>query len=325
MDLQKFVTSVIEAMGGIVVPVEYALCQVIIPEAYKDMFQGREELELAFDFEVAEENPRAEFVTFGSYLFDQMMALVRRHAVSTVRFADTDPPALSGALDKIRRFMTGERGVFSLRSERPVMGVWAVFSFRIGYVSDEREEEFSRVWVDLNRGVVDEDMGRLEDLIPYTDTPIHHLPVVCRIDLPSAFERAWEHVARQAERGRRQRVRQLELDRERKRIADYYEDLALEIVKRSERRGLTAEKRKELLDKAQSVELERQKQLAEIERTYNIRTETALDHGVLVMAPLLEYVVSISDRRAEREWTVYYNPILKKFTVVPAYGAPPQG
>ncbi|CAB3389521.1 OmpH family outer membrane protein [Kyrpidia spormannii] len=318
MELQKLVTTAIEAMGGIVVPVEYALCQVVVPEEYKDLFQGRDELEVAFDFEVAEENPQAEFVTFGSYLFDQIMGFVRRQAVSTVRFADIDPPALSGPLDKIRRFMAEERGTLTLRSERPVMGAWAVFSFRIGYVSDEKEEEFCRVWVDMTRGALDEDMGRSADGVPYADTPVHALPVVvARTDVPGTFRLALEQVTEVGQRGRLQRVRQAELERERKRIVDYYDELSREIVKRSGRKGLTEEKRKELLDKARSVELERQKQLAEIEKKYDIRVEPVLDHGVVVMAPLLEYVVSISERRVEKEFTVYYNPILKRFSVIP--------
>lgn len=316
MNLQKFVTDVIEAIGGIVIPLEYALCQVMVPESYRDLFQGRTEMGLAFDLEVAEENPQAEFVTFGSYLFEQMIALVHRHAVSTIRFADIDTPMLSGALDKIRRFLNKENGVFSLSSERIVTGVWASFAFRVAYVSDEKEEEFKQVWIDMNRGAVCEDMLQKHHLIPYVDRPTHFPPVTCPLNMASALRLAYTHVKHQAESTRRKRARQMEMEREIRRITDYYADLSEETIKRSGRKGLSEDKRQELHDKSQSIELEQQKQIREIENNYNVRAETALDHGILVMVPLLEYVVSIRNRNVQRDVKLHYNPILKQFCVI---------
>lgn len=316
MDLQKFVTDAIEALGGIVFPLEYARCQAMIPEEHRDLFQGRTELELTFDFEVAEENPQAEFVTFGSYLFEQVKALVQRQAIGTIRFADIDPPTLSGALDKIRRFLGQENGVFSLSSERAVTGASVIFAFHVAYVSDEQEEEFRQVWVDLNRMEVCEDMMQQYHLVPYVDRPVQFCPVTCPMDVPSALKVAYAHVKRQAEAGRRQRVRQEELNRENRRITDYYEELTRETIKRSERKGLSEQKKQELLDKVQAIGLERQKQLLEIGNKYNVRTEANLDHAILVMVPLLEYVVSVRHRQAEKEITLHYNPVLKRFFTV---------
>ena len=88
MQLQSFVTEVIESLGGVVIPVEYALCQVLVPDSYKEYFQNKTELELAFDFEVFEENPQSEFVTFGSYVLDQVLLLANQKAMSTLRFAE---------------------------------------------------------------------------------------------------------------------------------------------------------------------------------------------------------------------------------------------
>lgn len=316
MGLQKFLTNVIEAAGGIVIPLEYALCQVIVPESFKEMFQGREELQLAFDLEVAEENPQAEFVTFGSYLIEQMVAFVQGQTLSTVRFADIDPPSLHGALDKIRHFLSGETGVYALLSERAVTGVWAVFAFRVGFVSDEREEQYHRVWVDMNRGVLSTEMQRMQHLLSLADTQGLLSPIVSQIDMTTGLALAYAQVKEQAEGERLQRVNHKELAGEMKRIFDYYDELAKETLKRSERKGLSEQKKQELLDKTQSIGLEQQKQLEEMEGKFNIRIEVALDHGIVVMVPLLEYVVSITSRRVEKEITLHYNPFLKQFSVV---------
>lgn len=194
--------------------------------------------------------------------------------------------------------------------------MWAAFAFRVAYVSDEKEEEFKQVWVDLNRGEVCEDMMRQHHLVPYVDKPVQFSPVTCPMDMASALKVSYGHVKLQAETGRMQRVRQGDLDREIRRITEYYEELARETIKRSERKGLSEQKRQELLDKARSIGLERQKQLLEIEDKYSVRAEAGLDHGILVMVSLLEYVVSIRHRNEQKEVTLHYNPILKRFFII---------
>lgn len=42
MQLQQFVTETIEELGGVVIPVEYALCQVLIPKNYASFFKTRQ-------------------------------------------------------------------------------------------------------------------------------------------------------------------------------------------------------------------------------------------------------------------------------------------
>ncbi|MDC3425040.1 hypothetical protein NC797_11040 [Aquibacillus sp. 3ASR75-11] len=131
MELQKFVTKVIEGFGGVVEPVEYALCQVLIPEEYKSYFQNKTELELAFDFEVAQENPQSEFVTFGSFILEQVQTIANQQAISTLRFAEVERQTLANPLKKITHFLQEENGKINILDEINVMGVWAVFQFHI--------------------------------------------------------------------------------------------------------------------------------------------------------------------------------------------------
>ena len=314
MSLQKFVTDVIEALGGVVIPVEYALCQAIVPEEYRELFQGRTELELAFDFEVAEENPQAEFVTFGSYLFEQIVALANTKAVSTLRFAEVDRLSLANPLEKIGRFLEGEPGKIRLLDERAVIGVWAVFRFKMHFVSEEKEEECREVWVDLTSGEVCEDMRRNRDAIAYRNEPLYTYPIASKVSVGTAFKEAYRHVRAEAEARAKERMRSAELSREIRRIEDYYADLANEMRKRSERKGLSEQKKEEYMSKLASIEREKQKQLREMENKYNVQTEIALDHGMLYFVPQLEYIVEISFRNAMKRAMLHYNPVLKQFS-----------
>ena len=319
MDLQKFVMEAIEAMGGAVVQTEYALCEAIVPDQWKEIFQGRTECLLAFDFEVAEENPAAEFVTFGSYIFEQIVALVRRRPVSGIRYVDIERPTLHAPLEKIKRHLKDEAGAMQLKSERQVLGAWVEFSFRIHYVSDEKEETFEQVWINLNNGHVDEQMQAHKDFIPYAASPsplLEGLALPDTAGLSSALLTAYRHAKQLANRGLNRRMRQEELDKEFKRITDYYDDLAAEMTKRGERRGLSAEKVKELADKADAIRLEKAKQLDDIKRKYTVRSEVGLDHGLLYFAPVIAYTVEIEFRKQRKQLHLQYNPLLKQFTVL---------
>lgn len=316
MELQKFVMNAIEAMGGAVVQTEYALCEAIVPDQWKGIFQGRTECLLAFDFEVAEENPAAEFVTFGSYIFEQIVSNVRSYAASGVRYVDIERPALHNPLEKIKRYLKEESGAIQLKSERPAIGLWVEFSFRIQYVSDEKETTFKQIWVNLNSGCVDEEMRSHKDFIPYAQSPspsLTELPLLDSPVLSLALLTAYDHVKQLAGRGLDRRMRQEELDKELRRITDYYDDLSAEMAKRGERKGLSADKMKEHSDKAEAILAEKAKQMDDIRSKYSVRTEIELDHGLLYFVPVIDYTVEIEFRKKHKQIPLQYNPFLKKF------------
>jgi hypothetical protein len=125
---------------------------------------------------------------------------------------------------------------------------------------------------------------------------------------------AYRHVRAEAEARAKERMRSAELSREIRRIEDYYADLANEMRKRSERKGLSEQKKEEYMSKLASIEREKQKQLREMENKYNVQTEIALDHGMLYFVPQLEYIVEISFRNAMKRAMLHYNPVLKQFS-----------
>jgi hypothetical protein len=315
LKLQNFVTDVIEALGGLVIPVEYALCQVIVPDEFKDIFQGRTELELAFDFEVAEENPQAEFVTFGSYLFEQIMLLANTKAVSTLRFVEVDRLSLANPLEKIQRFLQHSFGKITLLAERNVIGVWAAFVFKVRYISEEKEEEVREVWMNLSNGMMCAEMPQNQQRIVYRTQPIDPYPLPSDFSITSSFIKAYLIMKEQAAVSRKQRVNSSELAREVRRIKDYYADLAGEMTKRSERKSLTDQKKEEYKIKLQSIELEKEKQLREIESKYSVDTEVVLDHTILYFVPQIEFTVQIDFRNEQKAKILHYNPILKQLAV----------
>lgn len=313
MQLQQFVTEVVEGLGGAVIPVEYALCHVLIPEAYKHHFQNKSEIELSFDFEVAQENPESEFVTFGSYILEQLLAIVHQKAGSTLRFAEIDRLELGNPEKKIAKFMEDEPGKITIKDEKPVLGVWAVFQYNVAYVADEKTETSEQVWVNLLTNQICPVMKQEQNRITYNPEPLYNYPIPALATTSAAFEKATGFVKEAAEQEKRDQARTNSLSKDVDRITIYYDELLAENNKRATRKGLSEEKKKEIVMKSETIELERSKQLEEIHNKYNGQIEINIDNGILYFIPLLEYNVEIQFRTDVKEQILFYNPITKQF------------
>jgi len=313
MQLQQFVTETIEELGGIVIPVEYALCQVLIPKDYASFFQNKTELTLAFDFEVAQENPNAEFVTFGSFILEQLLTIVHQNATCTLRFAEIERLKLGNPLKKITEFLANRQGKITILEEQPVLGVWAVFGYNVTFVADERIESVEQVWVNLQTNEIDLFMKQEQNRIVYKQTPLYTYPISGSIDILQALNAATKYVQSLVEKQKSEQSNRLILEKDIERITNYYSELLVENEKRSNRKGLSEDKVKEIKTKSEAIKLERDKQLQEIYNKYNGQIELNLDNGMLYFVPILEYKIEVVFRGDAKEQKLYYNPVTKNF------------
>lgn len=313
MQLQQFVTETIEELGGVVIPVEYALCQVLIPKNYASFFQNKTELTLAFDFEVAQENPNAEFVTFGSFFLEQLLTIVHQNATCTLRFAEIERLKLGNPLKKITEFLADRQGKITIFEEQPVLGVWAVFGYNVTFVADERIESVEQVWVNLQTNEIDLLMKQEQNRIVYKQAPLYTYPITGSIDILQALNAATKYVKALVEKQKSEQSNRLILEKDVERITNYYSELLAENEKRSNRKGLSEDKVKEIKTKSEAIKLERDKQLQEIYNKYNGQIELNLDNGILYFIPILEYKIEIVFRGEAKEQKLYYNPVTKSF------------
>jgi hypothetical protein len=313
MQLQQFVTDVIEEFGGVVIPVEYALCQVLIPESFAPYFQHKTELQLSFDFEVAEENPDSEFVTFGSYILEQLLEIIHQQAVSTLRYAEVDRLELGNATKKISDYLQDEHGKITVTDEKRVIGAWAVFQYNIVYVADEKKESAEQVWINLLTNEISPIMKKEQNRIMYQHEPVYTYPIPTELNVSHAFTKATAYVTEWTEQQKHTAAESAAMEKDIDRITNYYAELVAENDKRINRKGLSEEKRKEYISKSEAIKLERDKQLQEIRNKYNGRVEVNIDNGIIYFIPLLEYKVQVVFRENVSERILYYNPIVKQF------------
>jgi hypothetical protein len=318
MDLQHFVTEVIESIGGIVIPLEYALCNVIIPNEYSELFNGRNEFVLSFDFEVYQENESSEFVTFGSYILDRIFELSNKKALSTIRFAVIDRFELSNPLDRIKKTLGfSPSSNIEILNQRSVLYPWIVFNIRVLYISDERTEETVEIWVDGITHKVSENMALERSSIFYQTSHVYNFPLAKLPDISVGFKNAYLYVKENTFLKIENDTRKDELEKEIIRISEYYKDLNNENLKNMNRRGISNEHLKKLENKKDTLKLEKERQIKEMKEKYTIKPYITLDNGIIYLIPGIEYIISVSHRNEKHEKQIYYNPVLKKLILNP--------
>ena len=313
MELQRFVTSVIEAMGGIVQPTEYALCSVLIPDEYSSIFQGRTELTLSFDYEVAQENSESEFITLGSYILEQIISFAGSRAVSIIRYVIVDQLTLNNAVEKIKKFLNANREQVEILSAKEVLGSYVEFNYKVGYTSEERIEESREVWINMQTGKNDIKIKKNKSKIFYSSDNTNNYPLSLNKNIMEAFEQAYNVVKEEATSNSSIRVNKLELNREMHRITQYYQELLAENSKKMSRKGISTEKINELSLKSEALNLEKERQLNEMMFKYTVKIDVSLEYGILYFIPLIEYKVKIVSKGTVNEIVLYYNPVLKDF------------
>jgi len=310
MDLQQYVTEVIEAAGGLVMPVEYALCYVLIPEEMKDIFQGREEANLAFDYETAQENPGSEFITFGSYLLDSLIQYPSKKAISMLRYAVVDKYEVSNPEEKIMRKLNIRRAGFRITKEQTVMSPWLLFTLKTVYTSDEIIEQTDKIWIDAVRGKYTEHMNDFS--IFYSSEPIGKFAIPDTIEIKDAYKTAYRVIKQKADVTAKKLSADKKLGKEIERITDYYEDLQDENAHRMGRRGVSEQRISELRDKSASLVLERDRQIREMAEKYSVKSEVYLENGIIYFIPETEYTINITDKGLAGERKLYFNHIIKE-------------
>ena len=310
MELQNLIINIIDAMGGVSEFTEYALANVLLPERYMHRFNGRTELTLAFDYEVAEEHPEADFITFGSEVMETLLDLALNTPLTDTRFIIVDRFEISDAKTKITNAL-GKRYSVEILSQQNVTGIWSVFVFRAHFLSSESFEEEHHVWINMLTGEVD--MGFAAVPIFFESEPITDYPYASTVQLSEAYARAKNHMEQVADKIAKSLIDNSVIVHEEERLQYYYEDLIEENLRRLTRKGITPEREADIMLKNDALKIEMTRQINEIQENLTPRVSIELAHGISNHIPLIELHCRVSDRiKAERR-TFYYECLTKRF------------
>ena len=312
MNLQQFVTEVIVSCGGMVEESGYALCFAVVPESFAFLLGGRTENWLAFDYEVALENPESEFVNFGGHIVDLCLDFALSHAVSAIRYVIVDRPVPSNPMERMRKHLSlREKMKLEILNEQIVYKPWLVLSFRYYFLSDEKQVQFRTIWMDTGNFSRSFDMAQA--VLFYHSEPVKAFPLMHPPELPVSLLKAYDSAKEEAAGIAAGLKDSGGLETDMKRIRNYYDDLEQDIhFKKHRIKALPDEEYiKEQEHKLSLLKMERDRQLAEIMDKYTVKTEIQLDNGILCYLPVAAYQLRMEGNVIAE---LYYNPVLRNWS-----------
>ena len=311
MTISEFIEKTVNVMGGVFETVEYALSSVLIPDEYAEYFQGKTEFFLAFDYDVAQENPESDFVTYGSFIFDTFLEISRLTPLVTHKYMNVARTDIADAENKIKKSFNLEN-VPVIVEEEFGAAMFCQFYFSVKYISDETTENLIPVWINLCAGKVDREIGKI--FIPTDDSFNDDLNILHfeHGDINEAYKTAFAEVISTAKQSPLIETDRRIIKSETERINRYYDELILENKKRTERKGLTEERIKEISEKEKSLVLERNRQTAEIIDKFTTKIEPSLENAIVYHIPCKRFICSMG-KRINNEFIVYYDFALKRF------------
>ncbi|MEQ8197775.1 MAG: hypothetical protein ABRQ27_07200 [Clostridiaceae bacterium] len=312
-DLQQFVIKFFDTLGAAVVEAEYALIDVLIDEKYKNIF-GKTELKLCFDYEVYLENHQYELITFGSFILDKIIHLSFNISNTSIRYVVVNNLNLTEPENKIKKFKNLDRTNVEILEERKVMNYFVKYSFKISYISDNTIEEFEDVVIDMNSISISEKFSKNLNNIFYERKQQYHYPLDCNIDFLDGFKEALKEIESIKAFKSDRFSGKLIIKREIERINQYYNSLKFEAEKRMKRKNLSEDKISEYEHKIKIYNIEKYRQINEMEEKYRVKSQITFQNAVVYAVPMICFKYKLSGRnKPEGEFQCLYNIALKDF------------
>jgi hypothetical protein len=314
--IRNFVTNCLNGIGAVVEFPSYNYAEALIPDELTDYFEDESYFKLTFDFDVARRHENAEFVTYGSYFLDCLTHIARQQGLAGTRHISTGEINVNNVEQKLRGkiIFKGCKSVFL--AAIPMLYHYALFNFKVSYISDDKLEEIQKVIVNLNTNLVDEAMSDALESAILIDKPDIGYPSEERHSIYEAYQAATAYLEKHIQT----KIQELEialkqrLQREKKRVEEYYETLSAELKERSAKIKFShsddPEKTKVFDEKLQVNEIDKQRRIKELEDKNRLYVSVLLFSGLLISQYKARCKYHIKRGKTERDLYVVWNPML---------------
>ncbi|AFV12278.1 hypothetical protein Tph_c20840 [Thermacetogenium phaeum DSM 12270] len=309
-----FVVAYLERVGAVVEQPGYALAEVLLPESLVPVF-GREEMLLAFDYEVAQETPGSIFITHGSSLLDTIVRLAADYGKQTVLYWSGELPSAPRSLEQK---IHDQIDYLQCRPPRldthwVAENIFYGFYFRGIFRSFEKTEEILPVIVDGYQAIATPGFEKQVNSLFFQEQPDYRVAsaplsplsclyqVACREVKKLVLEKAVPLCKEAA------KLQEKELAK----VCGYYESTEAEI--RRKLRTTTDPVRKERLEKQLAATIEdRRRRIDDTRGRYQVDIDLRLDHLVAYHLPCVFARVKIQHKKKILEQILVYNPVTEE-------------
>lgn len=312
--VSDFVIAYLERAGAVVEKPDYALAEVLLPEPLVPVF-GREEMLLAFDYEVAQETPGSVFVTHGSSLLDTMGRLAANYGRATVLYWSGDLPVVPRSLEQK---IHNQIEYMSCRSPR-ITAHWVAenifygFYYKVNFRSFEKTEEIFPVIVDGCQAIVTPEFVKRANIFFLKEQPSYNVASTSLSPLSCLYTVACREVAglvRKRAISICEQASKLQ-EKELAKVCGYYEATEKEI--RHKMQKTVDPVRIERLEKQLATTIEdRHRRIDDTKERYRVDIDVRLDHLVAYCLPCIFARVKIQHKKEILEQTLVYNPVTEE-------------
>lgn len=311
--LQKFVVDYLQRAGAVADQAGYAALEVLLPEDLVGHF-GEEQLLLAFDYEVAEENEGSLFITHGSPFLDKTVeSVLQSLGRCTTRYRSGPPPELPRNFEqKVLAKLEFQR----CRPPRISMHtveeyVFYGFNFRCTFRSHEKSDQIVPIVLNGSNGQAQPDFLLHWQKNASVEEREHSLPRAQIIPEATLYKIA----CREAEQAVQVRAEKIlaqgagQKKKELEKIASYYNELVAELQKKLV--GTEDSVKKARLEKQLTATLaDRERREKDASERYGVEVEIRLDHVVTYHVPCLWAKLELMHKDKVLFYPVIYNPII---------------
>jgi len=299
-NLESFVTHFYTSIGSVVEQIGYKAIEVLLPEGYKEHFGGKDDLKLVFEGDVARENPESELITFGSSVLDTIIELSTGMGKISHLYITNLNITTGRTLEKVSKHLSLKGLHIKGVEERVFLYHHILFRFRISFITDEKEEEFSEVAVDLHSGDINRGLSERFNSLFTSEEPEIHIPELrTNVTLWDAYLKASRDLASRIRPKVKTKNEDLAriVEKERVQIIHHYDDMIRELEALKERKGANLER---IENKIRATLIEKERRIKDIENKYKLTTQVKPIGALIISYQKPTLIFHVRLREGER-------------------------
>jgi hypothetical protein len=317
VDIKEFIIKSVERTGGVVDEMGDDLLGAILPPEIAANVASNSFLILALSHSAAESVPDAVPAVIGTPIMDALIGFAYGIGTTSMSAIYLDNIRKKGLKEEAERVLTYSQCRLRANESAPVTvreSHYAIFHFRVAFVSYEKRERMETVAVSLDTNVVNNFVVKALRSLPIE--PIHISPDEAGFDskrLKVAYEVAQKELSQRAKKESTaylstiSRRFQLEANR----LSDYYDQTERELRRRLDKEA-DQKKRESILSKQQAVKQEKARKLAELGEKYRLRPKAALTSIQIIRQPKSYFDVYVDKGKQTRTVTLIYDSLLTR-------------
>ena len=329
--LSEFVLGYLEEAGSVVMPPEFGVYEVLMPEEVADSLLLDDHVRLAFTPSAQSEQADAALgLNVNHPLVESIAQTITRqpaNARTFVRGVRTDKRGLTKLARQHLGLANARIDELPETKEEVLQHHYLIINFKITLLSEEKREELAVVVMDVQAGHAVDDPAILQRLEMIDPTPAFEgFPVApprwqeageaLTLDtfqalLPRAEGALRHKLADQVAALAARMERQLMLDLAR--ISDYYAEMTADLQRRQAHLPPDdAERRQGFADKLDMLDAERTAKFADARSRYTLRIEMELVNVLLATQAKVTLPMSINNRTVTIPRTVVWDPLVHR-------------